>query len=117
MRPLNIGVIEAKRLNMPVTSFRKRVNDVGTKIIGGGTRTKNAGIQNGIGMTTTIEITVIMMMTTAVSYDLGSRIDSSQQAFLEALHVDRSFYAHTGFGSETVSRRFRCGDGHGRKGN
>jgi len=36
--------------------FRKRVNNVGTEIIGGGTQTKNAGIQIGMGMTTTTQV-------------------------------------------------------------
>ena len=63
MRLSNIGVTKAKRLNMRVMSFSKRVNDVGAKIIGGGTRTKNAGIQSGIGTTTTTEITATRMTT------------------------------------------------------
>lgn len=58
-------VIRAKRPNMPVTSFTKRVNSVGTRIIGGGTRINDAGIPTGIGTTTTTGIGITRIMTIA----------------------------------------------------
>ena len=60
-RLLNIAVTKAKRPNMRVMSFKKRVSNIGTLIIAGGTPTKSAGALSAIGMTTTTEIMAITM--------------------------------------------------------
>ena len=63
MRLSNIVVIKAKKPNMRVMSFKKHVNNVGTKIIAGGMQIKSAGVLSGIGMTTITAIMAITMMT------------------------------------------------------
>ena len=57
MKRLSIGAIKARRPNTHAMSYARRVSNVGTPAIAGGTRIKGAGALNEIGMTTTIEIT------------------------------------------------------------